>query len=346
MRLGVNFGYQDWGSGLANAVSIAQEADRLGFHSGWTAEAYGTDAVTPLTWLMANTERMSWGTAIMQMPARSPAMTAMTAATLDLMSGGRFLLGIGASGPQVAEGWHGEAYGKPLGKTREYVEIVRAILAREAPLEHHGPHYDIPYSGADATGLGKPLKLIVHPKRAALPIYVAAIGPKNVELTAEIADGWLPIFFSPSRLRETYGAALDAGFATAGGGKSLETFDIAPTVMVLVGDDLDALRSLVKPMTALYIGGMGARGKNFYNDLACRYGYEAAAKEIQDLYLDGKKAEATAAVPDELVDEVALVGPKERIADRLDQWRESGITTMILGTGQPEALQLMAELVL
>jgi len=346
MRLGVNFGYQDWGSGLANAVSVAQEADRLGFHSGWTAEAYGTDAITPLTWLMANTERMNWGTAIMQMPARSPAMTAMTAATLDLISGGRFLLGIGASGPQVAEGWHGEAYGKPLGKTREYVEIVRAILAREAPLEHHGPHYDIPYSGSDATGLGKPLKIIVHPRRADLPIYVAAIGPKNVELTAEIADGWLPIFFSPSRLRETYGAALDAGFATAGGGKSLETFDIAPTVTVLLGDDLDTLRGFVKPMTALYIGGMGARGKNFYNDLACRYGYEAAAKEIQDLYLDGKKAEAIAAVPDELVDEVALVGPKERIADRLDQWRESGITTMILGTGQPEALRLMAELVL
>lgn len=346
MRLGVNFGYQDWGSGLANAVSVAQEADRLGYQSGWTAEAYGTDAVTPLTWLMAHTERMSWGTAIMQMPARTPAMTAMTAATLDLMSGGRFLLGIGASGPQVAEGWHGEAYGKPLGKTREYVEIVRAILAREAPLEHHGPHYDIPYTGPDATGLGKPLKIIVHPKRADLPIYVAAIGPKNVELAAEIADGWLPIFFSPSRLRETYGAALDAGFATAGGGKSLETFDIAPTVTVLLGDDVDALRGFVKPMAALYIGGMGARGKNFYNDLACRYGYEAAAKEIQDLFLDGKKAEATAAVPDELVDEVALVGPKERIADRLDQWRESGITTMILGTAQPEALRLMAELVL
>jgi F420-dependent oxidoreductase-like protein len=346
MRLGVNLGYQDWGSGLANAVSIAQEADRLGFHSGWTAEAYGTDAVTPLTWLMAKTERMNWGTAIMQMPARSPAMTAMTAATLDLMSGGRFLLGIGASGPQVAEGWHGQAYGKPLGKTREYIEIVRAILAREAPLEHHGAHYDIPYSGPDATGLGKPLKLIVHPERADVPIYVAAIGPKNVELTAEIADGWLPIFFSPSRLRDTYGAALDAGFATAGSGKSLETFDIAPTVTVLVGDDIDALRGFVKPMAALYIGGMGARGKNFYNDLACRYGYEAAAKEIQDLYLDGKKAEATAAVPDELVDEVALVGPKERIADRLDEWKESGITTMILGTGQPEALQLMAELVL
>jgi F420-dependent oxidoreductase-like protein len=346
MRLGVNFGYQDWGSGLSGAIAAAQEADRLGYHSGWTAEAYGTDAVTPLTWLMAHTQQMRWGTAIMQMPARSPAMTAMTAATLDLMSGGRFLLGIGASGPQVAEGWHGEAYGKPLGKTREYIEIVRAILAREAPLEHHGAHYDIPYTGPGATGLGKPLKIIVHPRRADLPIYVAAIGPKNVELAAEVADGWLPIFFSPTRLRETYGAALDAGFAAAGGGKSLDSFDIAPTVTVLVGDDVDALRGFVKPMAALYIGGMGARGKNFYNDLACRYGYEAAAKEIQDLYLDGKKAEATAAVPDELVDEVALVGPKERIADRLDAWRESGITTLVLGAAQPEALRLMAELVL
>ena len=346
MRLGVNFGYQDWGTGLAGAIVAAQEADRLGFHSGWTAEAYGTDAVTPLTWLMAHTEQMRWGTAIMQMPARTPAMTAMTAATLDLMSGGRFLLGIGASGPQVAEGWHGEAYGKPLGKTREYIEIVRTILAREAPLEHHGAHYDIPYTGPGATGLGKPLKIIVHPRRADLPIYVAAIGPKNVELAAEVADGWLPIFFSPTRLRETYGAALDAGFATAGSGKGLAAFDIAPTVTVLVGDDLDALRGLVKPMAALYIGGMGARGKNFYNDLACRYGYEAAAKEIQDLYLDGKKAEAIAAVPDELVDEVALVGPKERIADRLGAWRESGITTLVLGAAQPEALRLMAELVL
>ncbi|MFO7589492.1 MAG: LLM class F420-dependent oxidoreductase [Acidimicrobiia bacterium] len=346
MRLGVNFGYQDWGAGLDGAISAAQEADRLGFHSGWTAEAYGSDAVTPLTWLMAHTERMSWGTAIMQMPARTPAMTAMTAATLDLMSGGRFLLGIGASGPQVSEGWHGDAYGKPLGKTREYVEIIRAILAREGPVEHHGAHYDIPYSGPDATGLGKPLKLILHPRRADLPIYVAAIGPKNVELTAEVADGWLPIFFSPTRVKETYGPALDAGFAKAGGGKSLETFDIAATVTVLVGDDVDALRGFVKPMVALYVGGMGARGKNFYNDLACRYGYEAAAKEIQDLYLDGKKSEAIAAVPDELVDEVSLLGPKERIADRVEAWKESGIGTMVLGAAQPEALQLMAELVL
>jgi F420-dependent oxidoreductase-like protein len=346
MRLGINFGYQDWGSGLAGAVDLAQEADRLGFHSAWTAEAYGTDCITPLTWLAAHTERLNVGSAIMQMPARSPAMTAMTAATLDLMSGGRFLLGLGLSGPQVVEGWHGQAYGKPLAKTREYVEIVRAILRREEPLEHHGPHYDIPYRGEGATGLGKPLKIIVHPKRSDVPVYLAAIGPKNVELAAEIADGWLPMFFSPYRLKDTYGAALDAGFAKAGGGKSLDSFDVAPTVTVIVGDDVETLRGFVKPMVALYVGGMGARGRNFYNDLACRYGFEAAAREIQDLYLDGKKREATGAVPDELVDEISLIGPKERIAERLDAWRESGITTMILGAQQPEALQVMAELTL
>jgi F420-dependent oxidoreductase-like protein len=345
MRLGINFGYQDWGTGLANAVALAQEAEGLGYHSVWTAEAYGTDAVTPLTWLMAHTERLNFGSAILQMPARTPAMTAMTAATLDLMSGGRFLLGLGLSGPQVVEGWHGQPYGKPLGRTREYVDIIRTILKREGPLEHHGKEYQIPYDGPDATGLGKPLKIIVHPRRADIPIYLAAIGPKNVELCAEIADGWLPIFFSPTRFRDTYGAAVDAGFAKAGN-KTLADFDVAPTVSVIVGDDVDMLRGFVKPMAALYIGGMGARGRNFYNDLACRYGFEGAAKEIQDLYLEGKKKEAIAAVPDELVDEIALVGPKERIADRLDAWKDSGITTMIVGAQQPEALQVMAELVL
>ena len=346
MRLGVNFGYQDWGANLVGALAMAKEADSLGYSSGWTAEAYGTDAVTPLTWMLAHTERMSFGPAIMQMPARTPAMTAMTAATLDLMSGGRFLLGLGLSGPQVVEGWHGQAYGKPLTKTREYVEIVRTILAREAPLEHHGPHYDIPYSGADATGLGKPLKIIVHPRRADIPIYLVSIGEKNVELTAEIADGWLPIFFSPERYREAFGPAIDAGLAKAGGTKTLADFDIAPTVTVIVGDDVEMLRGFVKPMIALYVGGMGARGRNFYNALACRYGYEAAAAEIQDLYLDGKKKEATAAVPDSLVDEIALIGPKERIRDRLDAWKESGVGTMIVGAQQPEALRVMAELCL
>jgi F420-dependent oxidoreductase-like protein len=346
MRLGINLGYQDWGNGLGPAIELCKEAEGLGFHSAWTAEAYGTDAITPIAWMMGHTERLEFGSAIMQMPARSPAMTAMTAVTLDLMSGGRFRLGLGLSGPQVVEGWHGQAYGKPLATTREYVGIVRSILRRDEPVEHHGAHYDIPYSGPDATGLGKPLKLIVHPRRADIPIYLAAIGPKNVELAAEIVDGWLPVFFSPTRTKETYGAALDAGFAKAGGGKSLADFDIAPTVTVIVGDEVPMLRDLVKPFAALYIGGMGARGRNFYNDLACRYGYEAAAKEVQDLYLDGKKKEAAAAVPDDLVDEVALVGPKERIADRLEAWRESGVTTMILAAQQPEALRVMAELVL
>jgi F420-dependent oxidoreductase-like protein len=344
LRLGVNLGYQDWANGLAQAVATVQHAERLGFDSAWTAEAYGTDAVTPLTWLMAHTERINVGSAIMQMPARTPAMTAMTAATLDGMSGERFRLGLGTSGPQVVEGWHGQAYGKPLVRTREYVDIVRTILRREQPLEHHGRHYDIPYSGPDATGLGKPLKIIVHPRRADIPIYLAAIGPKNVQLAAEIADGWLPIFFSPTRFEETYRAAVDAGFAKAGGGKSLANFDIAPTVTVIVGDDPEALADLVRPMVALYVGGMGARGKNFYNDLACRYGFEAAAKEVQDLYLDGKKREATAAVPFELVDEVALLGPKERIAEKLEAWRDAGITTLIVGAAQNEALEVMAEL--
>src|SRR6266545_5260451 len=285
MMLGVAMGYAPPGTNPTELIELAQEAERLGYDSAWAAEAWGTDAVTVLSWLAATTTTLKLGAGILQMPARTPAMTAMTAATLDLMSGGRFLLGLGLSGPQVVEGWHGQPYGKPLGKTREYVEIVRTILRREEPLEHHGEHYEIPYSGPGATGLGKPLKIIGRP-RADLPIYIAAIGPKNVELAAEIADGWLPIFFSPYRLAETYGAALDAGLAKARDGKSQADFDIAPSVTVLVGDDVDALRGFVKPVTALYVGGMGARGRNFYNDLACRFGYEAAAKEVQDLYLD------------------------------------------------------------
>ncbi|HUF32633.1 MAG TPA: LLM class F420-dependent oxidoreductase [Acidimicrobiales bacterium] len=336
MRLGLNLGY--FGAAApSDTIPFVQHAESLGFHSAWTAEAYGSDAIVPLTWVAAHTTTMNVGSAIMQMPARTPASTAMTAATLDLLSGGRFLLGLGLSGPQVVEGWHGEAYGKPLGKTREYVSIVRSILAREERLEHHGEHYDIPYSGPDATGLGKPLKLILHPHRPDIPIYLAAIGPKNVALTAEIANGWLPIFFAPTRFQETYGEAF--------AGVDLSVFDIAPSVTVVLGDDVDACRSMVKPMLALYIGGMGARGRNFYNDLACRYGYEAEAKAIQDLYLDGKKGDAAAAVPDALVDEVSLCGPKERIADLLGPWRESPVTTMICGTAQKEALEVMAELV-
>lgn len=333
MRLGLQLSYDDPVAGVA----LAQEADRLGFHSVWTSEAYGTDAVTPMAWIAATTERIGVGSAIMQMPARSPAATATTVATLDLLSGGRVLLGLGTSGPQVAEGWHGQAWGKPLTRTREYVEIVRAILRREEPLEHHGEHYDIPYSGAGATGLGKPLKIIVHPLRSDVPIYLAAIGPKNVALAAEIADGWLPIFFSPERFAQVHGPALEG--AKPG-------FDIAPLVPVVVADDVQACRDMLKPLLALYVGGMGARGQNFYTRLAQRYGYEEAAAEIQDLYLEGKKGEAAMAVPDALVDEIALVGDRARIADRLAAWHECGATTMILQARQPEALQLLAELVL
>ncbi len=346
MRLGISFGYQDWGVGLPGAIALAQEADRLGYESGWVAEAYGTDAITPITWLLAHTERLKMGTAIAQMPARAPAMTAMTAATLDMMSDGRFLLGLGASGPQVSEGWYGEVYGKPLGRTREYVDILRKVWAREAPLEHHGEHYDIPYTGPGASGLGKPLKIIVHPRAGGIPIYIASIGPKNVELTAEIADGWLPIFYSPTKSDAVWGESLARGFAKAGGGKGFADLDVAATVSVLVGDDVAALRDKVKPMVALYVGGMGAKGKNFYNDLACRYGYEEVAAEIQDLYLSGKKAEAIALVPDDLVDDTCLIGPRERIADRLAAWTESPVSTLVVTAVQPEALQLMAELVL
>jgi F420-dependent oxidoreductase-like protein len=338
MRLGLNFGY--WGSGASDNVAVAREAEGLGYHSLWTAEAYGSDSVTPLVWLAAHTRRINVGTAIMQMPARTPAMTAMTAATIDLLTGGRFLLGIGASGPQVVEGWHGVVYGKLLTRTREYVEIVRTILKREQPLEHHGEYYDIPVKSG--TGLGKPLKLIVHPLRSNIPIYVAAIGPKNVALAAEIADGWLPVFFSPRRV-SVFRSSLEEGFARRSDGRTLADFDIAPTVSVVVGDDVDACRMQVKPNLALYIGGMGARGKNFYNDLACRYGYEDAAKTIQDLYLAGKKNEAIAAVPDDLVDEIALCGPRERIRDQLAAWREAGVTTLICGAQSIEAIRVIAE---
>lgn len=340
MRIGFNAGYS--GSRMKLDMDLIKEADRLGLHSVWAAEAYGSDAVTVVTWIAAQTEKINVGTAIMQMPARTPAMTAMTATTLDHLSGGRFLLGIGASGPQVVEGWHGVPYGKPLKRTREYVEILHAIWDREKPLEHRGEHYQIPYNGTGASGLGKPLKSILHGRR--IPIYVAAVGPKSVAQTAEIADGWLPIFYSPYRAPGVYRDSLETGFKKAGGGKGLHNFDVAAGPTVVLTDDVAAGLGFIKPALALYIGGMGARGKNFYNDLACRYGFEEAAKKIQDLYLDGKKAEATAAVPDQLADEVSLVGPKERIRDRLAAWRESPVTTMVCGFGQPEALRLMAEL--
>ncbi len=374
MRLGLNIGYS--GSKMELPLALVQEADRLGFHSIWTAESYGSDAVTPLAWIGAHTQRIKLGTGIMQMPGRTPANTAMTAMTLDQLSGGRVLLGLGLSGPQVVEGWHGVAYGKPLVKTREYVEIVRKIMRREAPLEYAGEHYTIPYRGDDATGLGKPLKSILAPAPH-IPIYLAAIGPKNVQLAAEIADGWLPIFFAPEHYDGVFRAAVEAGLVKSAGeplpptpsplawrggeddpAKSLSTpvgrdlgrghkpFDIAPAVTVIIDDDLQSARDRVRPQIALYVGGMGARGKNFYYDLAVRYGYEDAAEKIQALYLAGNKVDAIMAVPDEMVDAVALVGSRARIADRLALWKASPITTLIISVYSVDDLRTMAELCL
>jgi len=327
VRLGLTLGYAPPGTNPAELVELAVEAERLGYDSAWAAEAWGTDVVSVLSWLGARTTTLKLGAGIMQIPARTPAMTGMTAATLDLLSDGRFLLGLGTSGPHVAEGWHGQEFGKPLARTREYVEIVRSVLRREV-LVHHGEHYDVPL------GDHRPLKLMARPLRQEVPIYLAALGPRNVALAAEIADGWLPFWLSPERLREVFGEAL-AG--------AREGFEVAAFgVQALVTDDVQAGREAVKPLLALYVGGMGA----FYNRLAGRYGYEAEAATIRELYLGGRKRDAAAAVPDALVDEVALVGPKERIADRLAAWRESGVTTLLVQTFDRATLRTMAELLL
>ncbi|MCB8934074.1 MAG: LLM class F420-dependent oxidoreductase [Anaerolineae bacterium] len=340
MRLGLMLGYA--AGKLELPIELVREADRLGIHAVWTAEAYGSDAVTPLAWLGALTERIKLGTAIMQMPGRTPANAAMTAMTFNQLSGGRFLMGLGLSGPQVVEGWHGVSYAQPLARTREYVEIVRRIFRREAPLTFEGKHYQIPYHGEDATGLGKPLKSTLVAD-ANIPIYLAAIGPKNVELAAEIADGWLPIFFAPERYEAVFRPHVEAGLAKAG--KSMDSFDIAPTVSVVINDNLDIAYNMLRPMLALYIGGMGARGKNFYNDLAGRYGFEDAAAEIQNLYLSGDKGAAMARVPAELIDAVALVGPRERVRERLAIWRGSPVTTLNMTVFDSETLRTVVELV-
>jgi len=332
VRLGFYMGYAPPGTNPTELIALAQEAERLGYDSAWAAEAWGTDAVSVLAWLAATTSTIKIGSAILQMPARTPANTAMTAATLDLMSEGRFLLGLGTSGPQVVEGWHGEPWGKPLAKTREYIEVVRTALRREK-LEFEGEHYSVPYNGPDATGLGKPLKLMMRPLRAEIPIYLASLRRRSVELATEIADGWLPIFFSPERARQTF----PVPFARDG-------LDIAPAVPAVLSDDVETAREVLKPYYALYVGGMGARGKNFYNELAGEYGFEEAAQQIQDLFLDGKQRDAAAAVPDELVDELALVGPRERIAERLEAWKESGATAMLVSTRDPATLRAVAEL--
>ena len=345
MKLGLMAGYSP--ASMSLPMDTILEAERLGFDSVWTAEAYGSDAVSPAAWILARTTKIKAGTAIMQMPARAPAMTAMTAMTLDGLSGGRFVLGLGPSGPQVVEGWYGVPYGKPLTRTREYIEIVRRIFAREAPLTHDGEHYHIPNTGPGTTGQGKPLKSILH-GRADLKIYTAAISPNGIECAAEAADGFFPIWMDPERY-DLFAPHVDKGFAAAGRPKSLADFDVAPFVTAVLGDDVEKCRMPVKAMMALYVGGMGSRKKNFYNDYVTRMGFEAEAKRIQDLYLDGKKAEAAAAVPDRLVDAVALVGPRERIVERLAAWKEAAarkhVGSMLIGGGV-DALRVIAEEVL
>jgi F420-dependent oxidoreductase-like protein len=342
MRLGIFLGYSAGRVDLP--IEMVQEADRLGVYAVWAAEAYSSDAVSPLAWLGALTKRIKLGTGIMQMPGRTPANAAMTAMTMDQLSGGRFLMGLGLSGPQVVEGWHGASYARPLTRTREYVDIVRKIIRREKRLAYSGKVYKLPYDGPDATGLGKPLKSALE-ATPDISIYLAAIGPQNVALTSEIADGWLPIFFSPGKYDQVYKAHLEAGFAKAGDGKSIADFDIAPMVPVVIDARLEVGYNALRPMLALYIGGMGSKDRNFYKDLAARYGYEAAAEEVQTLYLSGRKGEAMMAIPGDLIDDVALVGPKERIKERLAIWRESPITTLNIMSPNIDTLRIMVELI-
>jgi F420-dependent oxidoreductase-like protein len=339
-RLGLMTGYS--GAQVSLDMNLIKEAERLGFDSVWSAEAWGSDAVTPLAWIGAQTSKIKLGTAIMQLPGRSPANTAMTAMTLDALSGGRFILGLGTSGPQVVEGWHGVPFDKPLSWLKEYVTIVRAIFAREKPLEFSGQRYQIPYRGPGATGLGKPLKSILHGRKD-IPIYTGSMAPKSQEQSAEIADGLLLTCMHPERF-DVIRPHLEAGFAKAGGGKSLETFDVAPTIACIVGDDLDACRAPLKMSLALYIGGMGARDKNFYNAYIRKVGFDAEAEKIQTLFLAGKRQEAIAAVPDALVDALHLVGPADRIRERFKVWKSLPIGTLIVGAMQIEAVRLLAEL--
>jgi F420-dependent oxidoreductase-like protein len=342
MRLGIHIGYWGLGFTVEEQLQLVQEAERLGYDSVWAAEAYGSDAATVLAWLAAGTTKINLGSAIFQIPARSAAMTAMTAATLDVLSHGRMRLGIGASGPQVAEGWHGQRYGRMLQRTREYVAVVRMALARER-VAFHGETLELPLPD----GPGKALKLTIAPVQERIPIYLAAIGPKNTALAGEIADGWIPTLFAPEHVAE-FQTHLEEGAARAG--RSLEHFDIAPTVNVSITDDLEQGRNAMRPYLALYIGGMGSREQNFYNRLAQRYGFEEAAKTVQDLYLEGKREEACAALPEELIDLVTLCGPQDVVRERLRIYREAGVGTLMItpmawtAPERLEQLRLVAEL--
>ncbi len=342
MKLGLATGY--WSSGPpASAQDSIAEAERLGFDSVWTAEAYGSDCFTPLAWWGANTSRIKLGTSIAQLSARTPAATAMAAMTMDHLSGGRFILGLGASGPQVVEGWYGQPYPRPLERTREYVQIIRKIIAREEPVQFDGRHYHLP--SQNGMGLGKPLKSTVHPFRSDLPIYLAAEGPKNVALAAEIADGWLPLFFSP-KSDKFYRDALAEGFARPGARRSAADFEVASLVPIIPVDNIEAGADFMRPMLSLYIGGMGARGANFHYEVIARLGYEAECANIQDLYLQGKKKEAMAAIPLQLIQDVCLIGPIGKIKDEIPAWKDSALTTMLVNAPSPQMLTTIADLVL
>jgi F420-dependent oxidoreductase-like protein len=341
LKLGLNTGY--WAGGPPpGAADAVLEAERLGFDSIWTAEAYGSDCLTPLAWWGAATERLQLGTAIVQLSARQPAATAMAAMTLDHLSGGRFILGLGVSGPQVVEGWYGMPFAKPLARTREYISILRDIWARKGPLEAPGPHYPLPLPGG--TGLGKPLKASIHPLREDIPIYLGAEGPKNIALAAELCDGWLALFFSPGH-QDLYTGSLQEGFARDGARRSADDFEVAATVPFIVSDDVDAAADSLRPFYALYFGGMGAKGTNFHANVPIAMGYEREVDEIAELYLAGRKDDAAAKIPRRLIEEMALIGPREKIRDELARWRESIVTTMLI-SGDSNTLRTAAELVL
>ncbi len=330
------------GAQISIDIDLIREAEELGYDSVWTAEAWGADAITPLAWIAAQTSRIRLGTGIMQIPARTPAMCAMQAMTVDALSGGRMIVGLGPSGPQVVEGWHGVPYGKPLTRTREYIHIMRKIFRREEPVTFDGVEYQVPFRGEGASGLGKPLRSILH-GRADIPIVTATISPKGVATAAQVADGFMPIWVSAEGLGQ-FDQPISDGLAKAEGDKSREDFEIMPMITVIFDDDVAKCRDLIRPAIALYVGGMGARNKNFYNNLVSRMGWEEPARQIQDLYLDGKKKEATAAVPDDLVDAICLLGPKERVRDHLAAWKESSATTLILQGANSQTLRTMAEL--
>jgi F420-dependent oxidoreductase-like protein len=345
LKLGLSTGLLTGRGLLDEGLAWVQEAERLGFDSIWSSETYGSDALTPLAWWGSQTQRVKLGTTIIQMSARRPTATAMAAMTMDHLSGGRFMLGLGVSGPQVVEGWYGEPFAKPLARTREYVGIVRDVVARRAPVGSDGEHYPLPLNGGHAgtTGLGKPLKSILHPLRERIPTFLAAQGPKNIALAAEIGDGWLPLYYSPYHDAELYRPCLQEGFARRGGAPA--DFEIAPSVPFVVDDDVERAADTLRPMYALYFGGMGARGVNFHQQVVIRMGYGDLAGKIQDLYLDGKKDEAAAAVPTSLIEQLALIGPADKIRHDLEAWRDSPVTT-ILVAGPQERLRQAAELVL